>query len=68
MHKVTFFPLGNADSCRIDTASGKKFLFDYGNEGNPDDKADKRIDLSAVLKEDLKVRTRDGYWLAGKPE
>jgi hypothetical protein len=65
MHKVTFFSLGNADSCRIDTASGKKFLFDYGNEGNPDDKNDKRIDLAAVLKEDLKTSKRDGYDVVG---
>jgi hypothetical protein len=65
MHKVTFFPLGNADSCRIDTANGKKFLFDYGNEGNPDDENDKRIDLSAVLKEDLKASKRDGFDVVG---
>ena len=65
MHKVTFFPLGNADGCRIDTAAGKKFLFDYANMRNTEDKADKRIDLPAVLKEDLKAAKRDGYDVAG---
>ena len=24
MHKLTFFPLGNADSCRIDLEGGEK--------------------------------------------
>lgn len=30
-HKVTFFPLGNADCCRIDSEGGKKIHADcYG--------------------------------------
>jgi hypothetical protein len=65
MHKVTFFPLGNADCCRIDTTAGKKFLFDYANMRSADDKADKRIDLPTVLKEDLKASKRDGYDVVG---
>jgi hypothetical protein len=65
MHKVTFFPLGNADCCHIDTAAGKKFLFDYANMRCADDKTDKRIDLPAVLKEDLKAAKRDGYDVVG---
>jgi hypothetical protein len=65
MHKITFFPLGNADCCRIDTAAGKKFLFDYANMRNADDKADKRIDLPAVLKKDLDESKRDGYDVVG---
>ena len=28
MHKVTFFPLGNADCCLIDLHGGQKILFD----------------------------------------
>lgn len=31
MHKVTFFPLGNADCTRIVLANGKRVLFDYAN-------------------------------------
>jgi hypothetical protein len=65
MHKITFFPLGNADCCRIDTSGGKKFLFDYANKRDPDDKKDKRIDLSAELKKDLKAAKRDGYDVVG---
>jgi hypothetical protein len=65
MHKITFFPLGNADSCRMDTANGKKFLFDYATRRDPKDKQDKRIDLSAELKKDLKTSKRNGYDVVG---
>ena len=47
MHTLTFYPLGNADSCLINLANGKKLLFDFGNECNPADQSDKRIDLAA---------------------
>ena len=65
MHKITFFPLGNADCCLIDTSAGKKFLFDYANKRDPKDKKDKRIDLEAELKKDLKAAKRDGYDVVG---
>ena len=29
MHRLTFYPLGNADCCLIDLANGQKILFDY---------------------------------------
>lgn len=54
MHKVTFFPLGNADCCRIDLHDGRKILFDFGNMRDPDDENDKRCDLPTLLDEDLK--------------
>ena len=59
MPKVTFFPLGNADSTLIDLANGEKILFDYANRRDPDDKSDKRCDLPAELRKDL--GTRDFY-------
>jgi hypothetical protein len=65
MHKITFFPLGNADCCRIDTSNGRKFLFDYANRRDPKDKLDKRIDLFAALKSDLQTAKRDGYDVVG---
>jgi hypothetical protein len=65
MHKITFFPLGNADCCRIDTSTGKKFLFDYANKRNPDDRKDKRIHLALELKKDLQTAKRDGYEVVG---
>lgn len=61
MPKLTFFPLGNADTCLIDLANGKKLLFDYSDERNPDDKNDKRIDLPKALRDDLNAVKRDYY-------
>lgn len=65
MHKVTFFPLGNADCCRIDTSAGKKFLFDYADMRDPDDKNDKRINLPTELRKDLQTAKREGYDVVG---
>jgi hypothetical protein len=61
MHTVTFFPLGNADCCRIDLAGGQKILFDYADMRCADDAADKRIDLPGELRADLKAAKRDFY-------
>ena len=61
MHTLTFYPLGNADSCLINLANGKKLLFDFGNECNPADQSDKRIDLAAYLLKDLEDAGRDYY-------
>ncbi len=59
MPKVTFYPLGNADSTLIDLTNGEKILFDYANRRNPEDKDDKRADLPAELRLDL--GSRDYY-------
>lgn len=61
MHKLTVFPLGNADCCRIDLECGKKILFDYANTKNPDDKDDLRCDLEKELKDDLAQNKRDYF-------
>jgi hypothetical protein len=58
---MTFYPLGNADTCLIDLANGRKLLFDYADERNPDDEDDKRIDLPKALRDDLKAAKRDSY-------
>src|SRR6266508_1386255 len=67
MHTVTFFPLGNADCCRIDLAGGQKILFDYADMRCADDAADKRIDLPAELRADLKAAKRDFYDVVAFP-
>jgi hypothetical protein len=36
MHNITFYPLGNADSYRIDLVGGEKLLIDFANVANPD--------------------------------
>lgn len=59
MHKLTFFPLGNADCCLVDLTNGQKLLFDYAHCRNGDDETDLRIDLATALREDLEGR---GYY------
>lgn len=61
MAKVTFFPLGNADSTLLDLQNGKKILFDFGDQKDRDDPDDKRIDLSQALRDDLRAAKR-GYY------
>ena len=61
MPTLTFFNLGNADSCRIDLDGGQKVLFDFGNQGDPEDPDDLRCDLAAELREDLRKSARDYF-------
>jgi hypothetical protein len=61
MHKLNFFPIGNADCCRIDLDSGRKLLFDYANVCDPKDDKDKRCDIAALLMEDLELADKDKY-------
>ena len=61
MHKLTFFPLGNADCCRIDLSNGKKILFDFAETRCPDDKNDRRCDLPKLLSQDLEAADRDYF-------
>ncbi|MBS1769715.1 MAG: hypothetical protein JSS77_08625 [Acidobacteria bacterium] len=68
-HTLTFFPLGNADTTRIDLDNGRKVLFDYAHLRNDNGRRiwygkeieDKRIDLKKVLKEDLDAAKKDHY-------
>src|SRR5438046_10306128 len=59
MHKVTFYPLGNADSYLIELERGKKLLFDYANTRDPENESDRRIDLSAELRTTLEAASRN---------
>lgn len=61
MHKMTLFPLGNADCSRIDLEGGEKLLFDYAAVGCADDEDDLRADLPKELRDDLKDAKRDYY-------
>jgi beta-lactamase superfamily II metal-dependent hydrolase len=61
MAKITFYQLGNADSYRIDLDGGEKLLFDYANMRCGDKPEDKRADLPAELRKDLKAAGRDAY-------
>ena len=53
MHIVRFFPIGNADTCLIELANGRRILFDFADMHNPDDADDKRCDLEKELREIL---------------
>jgi len=61
MHKITIFPLGNADSTRIDLEGGKKLLFDYADMRDESDSSDKRVDLPKELRRDLEAADRNNY-------
>ena len=61
MHKLTFYPLGNADCCLIDLDNGQKILFDYADVGDSNDDDDLRIDLPAKLRADLEAAEKDSY-------
>jgi len=53
MHKLTFFPIGNADCCFVEVESGKNLLFDYANMLCKEDDNDLRIDLETAIKNKL---------------
>lgn len=61
MHKITLFPLGNADCCRIDLECGKKILFDFADSRDPEDEDDLCCDLPKELREDLEESNRDYF-------
>jgi hypothetical protein len=57
--RVTFFPIGNADCCRIDLVGGRKILIDFADKQDPKDPYDKRIDVAAEVRRDLDDANRD---------
>jgi hypothetical protein len=58
---ITFFPIGDADTTRIDLADGRKILIDYADMLVRDDPYDKRCDLPADLRADLTSARRDYF-------
>lgn len=58
---ITAYPLGNADCCLIDLADDRKVLVDFGNQGNPKDPKDRRCDLAAELRSNLRKASRDNF-------
>jgi hypothetical protein len=49
LHKITCYPLGNADSILVSLDNGRRLLFDYVACRDEADKSDKRIDLPQQL-------------------
>jgi beta-lactamase superfamily II metal-dependent hydrolase len=64
MPKLTFYPVGNADTFVIDLTGGEKIIFDYADRRNPDDENDRRCDLPAELRKDLDAAERKHYDVA----
>lgn len=52
MEKLTFYPLGNADTCLVEVGE-RKLLFDYAAMADASDDQDLRIDLPQALRKDL---------------
>ena len=65
MTKVTFYPLGNADSIKVDLADGRNMLIDYCHQKNADDENDKRIDLADRLRTELEDDGREDFDVVG---
>ncbi|MFF2533776.1 hypothetical protein ACFVS2_33580 [Brevibacillus sp. NPDC058079] len=61
MHKITFYPVGNGDTCKIDLECGKKMLFDYAHFYQPDNDDNLCIDVATELRNDLEADNRDDY-------
>ena len=53
MHTVSFYPIGNADTCLIVLNNDRKIIFDYANTHDPDDDADLRIDLEKEIRNSI---------------
>lgn len=51
--KITFYPIGNADTSLIRLADDRLVLLDYANRRDPEDPQDKRCDLAAELRKAL---------------
>lgn len=57
--RIQTFPLGNADTLRLDLADGRRVLIDYADMRDDDDDEDKRCDLPSELRRDLTKARRD---------
>ncbi len=60
MTQITFYPLGCADTALIELADKRRILIDYANKRS-NELVDKRCDLPALLKADLKKAALSNY-------
>jgi len=60
MPTLTFYNLGDADSCLVDLKDGRKILIDYAAT-RTNDSGDKRADLPELLKDDLNAAERNSF-------
>ena len=61
MTKLTFFPIGKADTCLIELQDGRRMLVDFADMADKTDKEDRRCDLSALLSDDFEEAGVEEY-------
>ncbi len=61
MPRLTIYPLGNADTTRLDLRDGRKILIDYADMRDESDPNDKRIDLPSELRADLRAARKNSF-------
>lgn len=61
MHTMTFFPLGNADCCRIELSCDRIILIDFAATKDENDHYDLRCDLPDLLRDGLKKKNRNYF-------
>jgi hypothetical protein len=61
MHKILFYPLGNADTALISLENGKDILIDFADVANPDDPKEKRIALAPELRRLMSDKNKDYF-------
>jgi hypothetical protein len=61
MPSLTFYPVGNADCCRVQLANDDQILFDFGGMRDSNDPNDKRCDLAAEVRRDMNKAKRDAF-------
>lgn len=61
MHRVIFYPLGNAESCLVELDSDDLLLFDYANVAEPEADDEQRIDLEAQIRTKLEEADKNAF-------
>lgn len=59
--KITFFPLGNADTSLIRLADERLVLLDYADKRDPDNQYDARCDLPEELRKEMDDAGQDDF-------
>lgn len=59
--RLTFYPIGNADTTRIDLRDERIMLVDYADMRDPKDPTDRRIDLPSELGRHMSAVRRSAF-------
>lgn len=61
--QITFYLLGNADTCLIELVNGEMLLFDCADVAVADDESEKRINLQETPRKSLRESQRVPYYV-----